>query len=182
MSPTIRTERLTLTPVTRDDLDALLALWRDPDVRRYHWGDQEVPRKKAARILDSAIAVSDQGIGMWAVRVGDEDALAGYVALRPTPAPGVELVAAFNPGYRRRGYATEALRALLGHAFGTMGFRWLTAIVGEPDEAGVRLVERLGFRRTEMVMGRRHLLLGYLVEAPEAPVEAPTDASEEGGV
>ena len=177
MSPTIRTERLTPTPVTRGDLDALLALWRDPDVRRYLWDDQEVSRAKAARILDSAIAVSDQGVGMWTVRVGDEDALAGYAGLRPTPASVVEPRAAFHPGYRRRGYATEALGALLDHAFRTLGLPWATAIVEEPDLASARLVERLGFRRTEMVMGRRHLLLGYVLEAPETP--APTSA--EGG-
>jgi [ribosomal protein S5]-alanine N-acetyltransferase len=181
MSPTIRTERLTLTPATRDDLDALLALWRDPDVRRWLWDDQEVSREKAASVLDSAIAVSHQGVGMWTVRVGDEDALAGYVGLRPTtPSALVEPQAAFHPGYRRRGYATEALRALLDHAFGTLDLPWATAIVEEPDEVSARLVERLGFRRTEMVMGSRNVLLGYVLEAPSAPAEAPTEGAGEG--
>jgi RimJ/RimL family protein N-acetyltransferase len=167
MIPILRTERLTLSPATAGDLDALLALWTDPDVRRYLWDDRVVSRDEAAEVLDDCIAISEDGLGLWIVRAGDEDAVAGCVGLRPTPEPGVEPLAAFHPRYWGRGYATEALRALLDYAFGTLGFRWLTAIVDEPNEASARLVERLGFRRTEMAMGQKNLLLGYVLEAPD---------------
>lgn len=167
MIPTLRTERLTLAPATAGDLDAILALWTDPDVRRYRWDDRVVSREKAAAVLDDVIAISEDGLGLWIVRVEGEDAVAGCVGLRPTPAPGVEPLVAFHPRYRGHGYATEALRALLDHAFGTLGFRWLSAIVDEPNEASARLVERLGFRRTEMVMGRKNLLLGYVLYASD---------------
>jgi len=167
MIPTIETGRLTLSPAAAGDLDALLELWREPEVRRYLWNDRELSREKAAGILDGAIAASEHGAGLWTVRVGDDDALAGCVGLRPTEQPAIEPLAAFHPRHWGRGYATEALGALLDHAFGTLGLAWLSAIVAEPDTGSARLLERLGFRRTEMAMGQKHLLIAYALAAPD---------------
>jgi ribosomal-protein-alanine N-acetyltransferase len=167
MIPTIQTERLTLSPATAGDLDALLALWTDPDVRRFLWDDREVSREEASEVLEECVALSEDGLGLWIVRVGDEDALAGCVGLRPAdPPPQIEPLAAFHPAHWGSGYATEALRALLDHAFATLGLPELAATVDVPNDASRRLVERLGFRRTEEVRGPKHRMIRYALKAP----------------
>lgn len=46
-----------------------------------------------------------------------------------------------------RGYATEAVRALVGLAFDGYGMHRIAARIDERNTASVRVVERLGFRR-----------------------------------
>ena len=47
----------------------------------------------------------------------------------------------------RRGYMSEALRALLDYAFGTLGLERMEADVDPRNEASLGLLERLGFVR-----------------------------------
>jgi RimJ/RimL family protein N-acetyltransferase len=167
MIPTIRTERLTLAPATDADLDALLALWTDPDVRRFLWDDREISRDEAAGVLADCISASEDGLGLWTVRVGDEDALAGCVGLLPAnPPPGTEPLAAFHPRHWGSGYATEALRALLDHAFATLRLPALVAAVDVPNAASQTLVERLGFHRVEEIQGPKYRMIRYALAAP----------------
>ncbi|MCG8656547.1 GNAT family N-acetyltransferase [Yimella sp. NH-Cas1] len=53
----------------------------------------------------------------------------------------------FHPGVRGRGYAGEAVAALLDLGFGGLGLHRIVARINELNEASVRVVERLGFRR-----------------------------------
>ena len=53
----------------------------------------------------------------------------------------------FHSAYGRRGYATEACRALAGHLFGTLNARRVFAECMDENLPSIRLLERLGFRR-----------------------------------
>jgi ribosomal-protein-alanine N-acetyltransferase len=46
-----------------------------------------------------------------------------------------------------RGYATEAVRAALGHAFGTLGMHRVQAGAYPTNPASIRVLEKNGFRR-----------------------------------
>jgi RimJ/RimL family protein N-acetyltransferase len=58
-----------------------------------------------------------------------------------------ELGYALGRAHWRQGYAGEALRALLGHAFGALGIRRVEAEVDPANEASNRLLQSLGFVR-----------------------------------
>ena len=64
------------------------------------------------------------------------------------PGAGLELEVGYALGsaYRGHGYATEALRALIDHAFGELGVRRLVAGTGRDNPGSVRLLERVGMR------------------------------------
>jgi RimJ/RimL family protein N-acetyltransferase len=49
--------------------------------------------------------------------------------------------------YQRQGYATEAARALLGHAFGTLHSHRVVATCQPQNVASWRVMEKLGMRR-----------------------------------
>jgi RimJ/RimL family protein N-acetyltransferase len=165
--PTLLTPRLTLRPARDADLDALWALWTDPEVRRFLWDDEVISRERAAESLTATRGLESAGLGLWALDLrggpGDE-ATVGCVALRLADAAGsVEPLVALAPGVWRRGYAAEALRAVLVYAFWTLGLAELVALVDVPNEPSHRLLERLGFASAGEVDGPRYRLRYYVL-------------------
>ncbi len=69
----------------------------------------------------------------------------GSVFLSPCGFSGAELAYLISPLYRRRGYAEEACRAVLGAAFAE-GCHRVTALCDTENEASRRLLARLGMR------------------------------------
>ncbi len=51
------------------------------------------------------------------------------------------------PEYRRKGYASEALRLLLRHLFEELGINKVMAQTGEYNEASIALLKKLGFKQ-----------------------------------
>jgi len=66
-------------------------------------------------------------------------------------AAGVELEVGYALGsaYRGRGYATEAVGALIDHAFRVLGVGRLVADTGRDNARSIALLERLGMRTFE---------------------------------
>ena len=145
--PALTTARLVLRPVSLDDVDALHQLWTEPDVRRYLWDDVIIPRERAEEtVRDMLASVADQ-LGLWVAIDRESNELAGFCALiRREGEEAPELMYGLTPRFWGRGLATEASRALLTYAFGTLECTRVTAATDVPNAASVRVMERLGFR------------------------------------
>ena len=52
------------------------------------------------------------------------------------------------PSHRRRGYATEAARALIAWAQQQPGVKAIAAACADDNQASIRTLQRLGFRQT----------------------------------
>ena len=147
----VRTPRLVLRPFTEHDLDPLLVIHSDPAAVRYV---PYPPRDRAAvaAVLDRKIANTawraEGDLLEIAVALGGSGELVGDVllALRSVEHETVEVGYIFAPQHGGRGYATEAVRALLGLAFDELGARRLVARVDDRNTPSRRLLERLGFR------------------------------------
>lgn len=156
--PNLKTRRLRLRAAVAADLECLWMLWNVPEVRRYLFDDQPVPKAQAAAILASARALALRGLGLWMVeraagRTQAHGAI-GCVALMPATVvadydPGVkgliEPLVAFTPPMWGRGYAREALRAMIDYAFNTLRLPVLAAANDVPNEASHRMLRGLGF-------------------------------------
>ena len=66
----------------------------------------------------------------------------------PDPRGALEIGYAVEPAYRRRGYATEAVEAMLGWATREHGIRHFVASVGPNNVASLALVNSFGFIQT----------------------------------
>lgn len=152
--PLFTTERLVLRGATAADLDLLWAIWRDPEVRRYLFDDKPLDRETATTVLESALRVAPQGLGLWMVERRESPGPIGCVALLPVGVAAqydpalkglVEPVAAFTPAFWGRGYANEALRAVLSYGFATLGLSLVAGVNDVPNEASDRMLRRLGF-------------------------------------
>ena len=173
--PQLRTGRLRLRAATGSDFEALWMLWNVPEVRRYLFDDRPVTRRQAAAILESALALALRGVGLWVVeRVADRGTMVGSVALMPANFvadfdPGVkgltEPMACLSPVVWGRGYAREALRAVIGYAFDKLRLPLLAAASDVPNEASHRMLCDLGFAVARECPGPCYPMRTYRLDA-----------------
>jgi ribosomal-protein-alanine N-acetyltransferase len=150
MDYALTTDRLVLCPVTAADHAALLAHWTLPDVRRFLFDGAVLSAAEVSETIEeSARDFAAGGYGIWLIRecgraepAGPEPA--GTAGLRPLADVGLEIFYSLAPGAWGRGYATEAARAVVGHALGTLGLAEVLAEVDEGNTASVAVVKRLG--------------------------------------
>jgi RimJ/RimL family protein N-acetyltransferase len=140
---TLRTERLVLRRARAEDLDALHAILSDPQAMRYwstppHVDIEETRAWLAATIAAGAAAQSDEFF------ITLEGRLIGKAGCWRIPDIGYIL----HPDHWGKGYAAEALRAVIDHLFAQRRLPRLTADVDPRNARSVRLLRRLGFRQT----------------------------------
>ncbi len=144
----IETERLILRHLTMADLDALAALYADPEVRRYFpEGTQtyEQTREELEWITD--VYYGRYGYGLWATILKESGAFIGRCGLLPTEIGGrteVEVAYLLDKNYWGRGLATEAARAIVEYAFATLPVDRVLCIFEPENTASRRVAAKVG--------------------------------------
>ncbi|GLY95400.1 GNAT family N-acetyltransferase [Actinoplanes sp. NBRC 103695] len=147
----IRTARLTLRPVTLDDLDDVHSWQCRPDVVRWMLGARLRTREQSrASVIAMAgeDALRAEGDCLTLAAVTDAGVI-GTVELvwRSQADRTAELGYVFHPGHGGRGLATEAAAALVDWGFDEFGLHRIYARCHGRNEASVRLMARLGMRQ-----------------------------------
>ncbi|MDP9111370.1 MAG: GNAT family N-acetyltransferase [Candidatus Eremiobacteraeota bacterium] len=150
--PVIETPRLTLRAHTLDDFSPSLAMWADPIVTRYIGGVPSSAEAVWARLIRYAGHWALLGYGYWVVQEkGSQEFLgelgfADYHRDISPPIDAPELGWALIPRVHGRGYATEAVAAVL--QWGDRHFQGSpTVCLIHPDNApSVRVAEKNGYR------------------------------------
>ncbi|MFE1768821.1 GNAT family N-acetyltransferase [Streptomyces angustmyceticus] len=148
----IRTERLDLRPVTPDDLPAIHAYQRRPEVCRYlYWGPLDEAGSRASVAAKAArTTLRESGdLLQLAVVVRESNTLVGDVTFvwRSSEHRQGGIGYVFHPDHAGHGYATEASRALLELGFEELHLHRIQAELDGRNTASARLLERLGMRR-----------------------------------
>lgn len=145
----IETERLWLRPFAPEDIDVLHRIFIDPDVRRYLWDDKIIGRDRAAgEVADSVTSFRDRGFGMWVVLLAGATEVSGFAGFRlfGDPPAKKELMYGIAPHLWGRGYASEAVGALLRFGFDELGEDRIYARTDPPNVASIRVMEKAGMR------------------------------------
>jgi [ribosomal protein S5]-alanine N-acetyltransferase len=142
-------ERLLFRRWQPDDLELAVALWADPEVTRFIGG----PASRAAvadRLAAEIATEAEVGFQYWPVFQRSDGAHVGCCGLRPhAPTERVhELGVHILPAFWRRGFALEAARAVIAHAFGPLAAAGLFAGHNPGNHASRALLAKLGFRYT----------------------------------
>jgi RimJ/RimL family protein N-acetyltransferase len=170
MQPRFVTARLRLAPAGDEDVDALWALWTDPQVRQFLWDDEIIDRERARSTVRDSAALASRGLGLWTIELADDGALVGCAALVPvgtaadyfpTIAGAVEPLIALAPTHWGRGYASEALTTLVAYAADTLRLDRVVAVADVPNAASDRLLRRTGFVFCAETDGPRYRLRHY---------------------
>lgn len=149
--PVIETDRLRLRPITRDedDVAALFAMFREPDVARYWSAPVMRDATEARQLIKEIIEEFEDGeLHEWALELRDAPGLIGTCALAHLDFGNRrgEIGFALQRSTWGHGYMSEMLPALIDHAFGALGLHRLEADVDPRNAASLRTLEKLGFR------------------------------------
>jgi len=148
----IRTERLLLRPYAAGDVDALYAYQRLPEVHRYLYTEprtrSQVEDLVAKRAGSAMLAEAGQALTLVA-ELAETGELVGDCMLfwHSQEHKQGEVGYVFNPAFRGRGLATEAVGALLRLGFVGLGMHRIAGRLDGRNTASARVLERAGLRR-----------------------------------
>jgi RimJ/RimL family protein N-acetyltransferase len=141
------TEHLRLRRSIPDDAEAISAYRSDPEVHRYQGWERTDPEGVRAGIEEMSGRAPGEP-GGWVqlsvlLRVGDD--LIGDVGLSPAEEePGVIKVGyTIDPAYQGRGYATEAVGALVAYSFERLEAAVVRAYASAENVASTRVAEKV---------------------------------------
>ena len=149
----IDTARLTLRRSRADDAEAISAYRSDPEVRRFQGWDRTDADGVRAEIEQMRERAPGDPAG-WVQLSVEERAtgtLVGDVGLSPAEdEPGViKLGYTMSPVFQGRGYATEAVAALVTYAFNTLQADVVRAYANEANVPSIRVAQKAGLRLIE---------------------------------
>jgi len=167
MMTTLATERLVLRMFRESDLDAYARMCADPEVMRYITG---VPMTRDEAWRNMALVLGHwqlRGFGLWAVEERGSGLLAGRVGCwRPEGWPGLEVGWSLLRAFWGLGYATEAARSALNHAFVELGEKHVISLIQPENARSIRVARRLGMRREGQADLLGHPALVYGIRRP----------------
>jgi RimJ/RimL family protein N-acetyltransferase len=144
----LETERTILRTWEPDDLDALAAIYADPDVMRYIGMGEPVTREAAADFLTWADEyIATNGFGPWATcdRSGRLIGRCGFIRRDDQPPDELEMMYLFARDSWGAGLATEVATGLLAYARTAFpSVERIVIVVSPGNDASVRVAEKLG--------------------------------------
>lgn len=152
----VETSRLRLRHFAVTDLAAFVAYRNDPEVARYQsW--EFIDPANAARIIDEQAAAQPGRPGKWfqfAVTLRTGHALIGDCGLCIDPSDPrlAEIGFTFDASHQGRSLASEAVVAVLGYSFDTLGLHRVKAIIDRRNDRALRLAKRVGMREEALFL------------------------------
>ena len=171
------TERLILRRSRPDDAEAISRYRSDPEVNRQQGWERTDPDGVRADIEEMQDRRPGEGGGwvQFSVEERDGGRLVGDVGISPAEGePGVlKLGYTISPASQGRGYATEAIGALVGYAFETLGADLVRAYASADNLPSIRVAEKVGMRLVERFEHREGDELWFGVRYERRRDEAP---------
>ncbi len=174
----LKTERLVLRNVLPKDIDVIFDYRNHELCAKYQRG-QEKDREKLALLIERR---GDDRLGldepsMLAVALSDTDEIIGEIIVMPNEGT-VSLGYTFSYRHHRRGYAYEALSALIGHLH-TKYPHWDFVCFTDPRNApSMRLLEKLGYTDMGYLRSRDSRVFGKYLRPDSVREIAEAVASE----
>jgi RimJ/RimL family protein N-acetyltransferase len=160
--PVLETERLILRAPRLDEAKAVARLAND---RRIAENTARIPhpyRLADAEDFITAVNTGNDEVAYVIIFAGD---VVGCCGLAEIGGPALDLSYWIGAAFRGNGYATEAARRLIDHAFTDLGHEAVQAGVRVTNPASRRVVEKCGFQWTRVGLMRIRAL------ASSVPIE-----------
>jgi len=150
----LETERLVLRNFNSGDWEALHAMIVQYEASDYADFDQPWPTLPEA--IKSVIQWFASGDQFLAVCLKETRQFLGFVAINPETDEGssvYNLGYVFEANFHGKGFASEACRAVIAHAFLTLQAQRVVAGTAAVNLPSCRLLEKLGFQKTDESIG-----------------------------
>ena len=147
----IYTARLILRRVRLEDAASVHAYRSLPEVAKFSPVERRTIDETKA-FLEPLVSIEPCTPGTWlglAITLRETGKLIGDIGLRfpEKETYQVELGVSLDPDYHGKGFASEAMLALLQYAFEVLGKHRVFASIDPINRASIALVERIGMRR-----------------------------------
>ena len=169
MTDELRGDRITLRPLTKEDLVLLHAWLNDPEIMQY-WDGRDHPATfdRVETRFRKSVDGSDRDAHRYMIEVEDAGkkrciGLIQYARVH-TRAKNSQLdVLIGDPAFRDGGYGADAVHVLLAHLFVGLKLHRVWFTIRANNERAMRSAERVGFVR-EGVLREHDQLEGQLVD------------------
>ena len=151
MIPTIETERLILRGYTLDDFPDCAALWADPEVVRFIGGQPSTEEQSWARLLRYLGHWQLLGFGFWAIFDRSTGGFLGEIGAADfrrdiaPPIGNLETGWVLARAAHGRGFATEALRAVLAWTDAKLPGKPTVCVIEPANAASLRVATKCGY-------------------------------------
>jgi RimJ/RimL family protein N-acetyltransferase len=163
LAPVLETERLRLRGHGVEDYVRLAELWGDPRTVAFIGRKPSNGEEAWARLLRYAGLWALLGYGYWVVEdkaTGKYLGECGFAEYRREIEPSIvgrpEAGWVFAPAAHGKGYATEAMRAVLAWGRERFGDDGAVCLIDPENRGSLRVAEKLGFVEETRVMFRGH--------------------------
>ena len=148
MTIILETPRLILRHLVLDDLDALFALYSDPEIRKYFPDgvkSHEDTREELEWYLNGH--PEHPKIGLWATVHKETGKFIGRCGLLPWEIDSrleIEVAYLLDKKFWHQGLATEAATGILAYAFDTLNLSRIICLMHPDNMASQRVAQRVG--------------------------------------
>lgn len=153
-TPVIETTNLKLRGHTLEDFEALKTMWADPKVVEHITGIPSTEQQSWMRLMNYLGHWKLMGFGYWAIEEKKSGAYVGEIgfadfkreitpSISGTPESGWILA----PAFHGKGYATEALKAILEWGDKNLPVKKSVCIIGPENVRSIALAEKCGYRK-----------------------------------
>lgn len=164
----LRTERLVIRRMTTADIEPTWAFRGLPEVAEWvttAFADLEAYRKifENPDVIGPGLVIEHKGVIVGDLMLRITDPWSQTEVREQGNGTQAELGWTIDPAHQGKGYAPEAVRAVLDVCFGPLGLRRVVAECFADNEASWRLMERLGMRReSHTIKDSLHRTRGWL--------------------
>jgi RimJ/RimL family protein N-acetyltransferase len=157
MAIILETPRLILRHLVMDDLDELLALYSDPEIRRYFPEgvlSLEETREELEWFLNGHPEHPE--LGLWGTVHKDTGKFIGRCGLLPWKIDGileVEIAYLINKDFWHQGLATEAANGIMKYGFEKLNLPRLICLIDPENVASQRVAQKIGMALEKEVDG-----------------------------
>ena len=163
-TPLIRTDRLVIRSLDAADADDILEIVYSDKVKATYMLPDFPTREDALKLFNRLLTLSHSSSHL-VVGISCEGKLIGFLNNTEITDNHIEVGYAFHPDDWNRGYATEAMTAMIAELF-RLGFPAVRAGYFEENPASGRVMEKSGMQRIEYsdtieYRGKNHRCLYY---------------------
>ncbi len=161
----VESERLYLREITMNDTESLFAVLSDREVMRYSFRGVCSRKEIENYIEDCIINNKKYGLAQWAVIQKKNNAFIGVCGLNPGfngDKSIIHIAARFTVASWGMGFASEALKAVLGYAKSTLKLKRVFALVEPANKRSVNIVLNNAFKLQKQSVYKQKALNYYL--------------------
>lgn len=162
--PNLETDRLILRPVAEKDLEDLYQVLSDPDVAKFDYFYPLTDREQVKEVIKRYQKQVEDNVEItWGLALKENNKLMGICCLGniERESKRAEIGYDIAQAYWNKGYATEALKAMVDYGFSVMNLNRIEATITPGNDASIKVLKKLNFVE-EGVLRERDLIKGKL--------------------